>query len=146
MALIRGIVYPEHLYYDLHNQIWYEPLLDGTVRAGFTPVAMQLLGDVLAFTPKRLGKPFLAGKSMATIEGGKWVGAAEAAFPGVVVASNENLERRPKLLNQDAFGAGWMVILRPAADNWRETLLTGSQIGPAFEAWIAAEDYKGKVE
>jgi glycine cleavage system H protein len=107
---------------------------------------MQLLGDVLAFTPKRTGRPFLAGKSMATIEGGKWVGAAEAAFAGVVVGANQDLEQKPRLLNEDAFGAGWMVIIEPSEDNWREMLMTGSEIGSAFEAWIKAEDYKSKLE
>ena len=43
MALVEGKEYPEHLYYDLDNQIWYEPLDDGTVRAGFTPLAIEPL-------------------------------------------------------------------------------------------------------
>lgn len=146
MAVVAGVEYPEHLFYDLPNQIWYEPLGDGTIRAGFTPIAMQLLGDVLAFTPKRVGKPFAAGKSLATIEGGKWVGAAEAAFAGTVVAANEELERRPKLLNKDAFGAGWMVIVRASDECWRDGLVTGAAIEPAFEAWIDAETYKDKLE
>ncbi len=113
MARIGNIEYPEHLYYDLANQIWYEPLDDGSIRVGFTPISMELLGDVLAFTPKRIGRPFAAQKSFATIEGGKWVGAAEAAFNGTVVSSNEELVRRPKLLNQDAFGSGWMLDRPP---------------------------------
>ena len=104
MALVQGKEYPEHLYYDLDNQIWYEPLADGTIRAGFTPLAIELAGDVLVFTPKRIGRDFEAQRSFATIECGKWVGAARAAFDGVVVAANEELERRPKLLNEDAFG------------------------------------------
>ena len=34
MALVDGQNYPEHLYYDLENQIWYEPLPEGVIRAG----------------------------------------------------------------------------------------------------------------
>ena len=34
MALVQGKDYPEHLYYDLANQIWYEALPDAaSVRA-----------------------------------------------------------------------------------------------------------------
>ena len=58
MALVQGKEYPEHLYYDLDNQIWYEALPDATIRAGFTPIAIELDGEVLVFTPKRAGKPF----------------------------------------------------------------------------------------
>jgi glycine cleavage system H protein len=146
MALVDGKEYPEHLYYDLDNQIWYEPLPDGTIRAGFTPVSIALAGEVLVFTPKRIGKDFEAQRSFATIECGKWVGSARAAFEGVVVASNTELERKPKLLNDDAFGAGWMLIVRPAdASSWRGGLVTGPAIGPAFAAWLASEAYKDRT-
>lgn len=145
MALVQGREYPEHLYYDLENQIWYEPLADGTIRAGFTPIAIELAGDVLVFTPKRVGKDFEAQRSFATIECGKWVGAARAAFDGAVVASNEALVRRPKLLNEDAFGAGWMLIVRPNSPNWSPNLVPGSEVGPAFAVWIASEAYKDRT-
>jgi glycine cleavage system H protein len=146
MALVDGKDYSEHLYYDLDNQIWYEPLPDGTVRAGFTPVSISLAGEVLVFTPKRIGRDFEAQRSFATIECGKWVGSARAAFDGVVVASNPELERRPKLLNEDAFGTGWMLIVRPVDATWRDRLITGSAIGPAFDAWLASEAYKDRTE
>jgi glycine cleavage system H protein len=146
MALVVGKEYPEHLHYDLDNQVWYEALADGTVRAGFSPIAIALAGDVLVFTPKRTGRDFEAQRSFATIECGKWVGAARAAFAGIVVAANDELERRPRLLNEDAFGAGWMLIVRPAEPSWRDRLVTGPAIGPAFSAWIAAEAYKGRTE
>lgn len=145
MALIDGKDYPEHLYYDLDNQIWYEPLPDGTVRAGFTPVAIALAGEVLVFTPKRVGKDFDAQRSFAVIEGGKWVGSARAAFAGVVVASNAELGRRPQLFSEDAFGAGWMLIVRPADAAWRDRLITGPAIGPAFARWLASEVYKDRT-
>src|SRR5262245_23073677 len=128
MALVQGKDYPEHLYYDVRNQIWYEALADGTIRAGFTPIAIELAGDVLVFTPKRVGKDFEAERSFATIECGKWIGAARAAFNGVVVGANDALERTPKLLNEDAFGAGWMLLVRAADAAWRDNLTTGKAI------------------
>ena len=142
MAQVDCDDYPEHLYYDVENQIWYEALGDGTVRAGFTPISIALAGEVLAFTPKRVGKTFEAQRSFATIECGKWVGAARAAFAGVVVASNERLEQRPKLLNEDAFGDGWMLIVRPDDDAWHVSLITGREVQPAFASWVEAEGYK----
>lgn len=145
MALVDGKEYPEHLYYDLDNQIWYEPLPDGTIRAGFTPISVTLAGEVLVFTPKRVNKDFEANRSFATIECGKWIGAARAAFDGIVVASNDELVLRPKLLNEDAFGAGWMLIVRASAPGWQDKLTTGAAVAPAFAAWLAAEAYKGRA-
>lgn len=144
MATVDGQTFPEHLYYDLANQIWYEPLSDGNIRAGFTPLAMELAGEVLVFTPKRIGRDFEAQRSFATVEGGKWVGAARAAFDGVVVAVNEELIKRPRLLNRDAFGEAWMVIVRANVESWRDGLVTGGAVEEAFTKWLAAESYKDR--
>jgi glycine cleavage system H protein len=146
MATIDGIEYPEHLHYDVDNQIWYEDLGDGNLRAGFTPISISLAGDVLVFTPKRIGRDFEKNRSFATIECGKWVGAARAAFPGIVVAANPELDNRPKFLNLDAFGKGWMLIVRPSIPNWRDGLVTGAAVQTAFKDWIDAECYKDRSE
>jgi glycine cleavage system H protein len=145
MASVAGQTFPDHFHYDLANQIWYEPLADGTIRAGFTPLAMELAGEVLVFTPKRVGKDFEAQRSFATVEGGKWVGAARAAFDGIVVAVNEELIKRPRLLNREAFGAAWMLIVRANTDTWRHGLVTGEAIEGAFAKWLAAESYKDRA-
>ena len=99
MARIQGHEFPEHLFYDVENQIWYAPLPDGTLRTGFTAWAALLMGEVLVFTPKRLGHTFEKEHWFAMVEGGKWVGAARAAFDGIVIAQNELLESKPELLN-----------------------------------------------
>jgi len=145
MANVAGREYPNHLFYDVENQIWYEPLEDGTIRAGFTPWAAALMGDVLVFTPKRIGREFKRNRSFAVIEGGKWVGSARAAFDGTVVSHNEKLLQNPGLLMTDAFGEGWMLVVRPIGDDWREGLVTRARIQPAFEAWIESEAYKDRT-
>ncbi|MGA8155687.1 MAG: hypothetical protein WB822_05620 [Rhodoplanes sp.] len=137
--------YPNDRFYDMNNQLWYEPLADGTVRAGFTPWAAALMGEILVFTPKRIGRDFEKDRSFAVIEGGKWVGTARAAFDGVVVAHNEDVIDRPELIGEDAFGAGWMLVVRPARADWREGLVTGQAIAPAFAAWLATEAYKDRA-
>lgn len=145
MVIVAEHEFPEHLYYDLDNQVWYEALETGDIKAGFTPLAIELAGDVLVFTPKRVGRDFEAQRSFATIECGKWVGAARAAFEGVVVAVNDELIKRPRLLNSDAFGQAWMLIVRAANPDWRDALLTGPQIADAFAAWLKAESYKDRA-
>jgi len=138
--------FPDHLHYDIDNQIWYAPLGDGTVRAGFTAWATRLMGDVLVFTPKRIGRDFEKGRSFAVVEGGKWVGSARSAFDGVVTGHNEALVRHPELLNRDAYGDGWMVIVRPARGDWQNGLVTGAAIAPAFAAWFGTEAYRRRTE
>ncbi len=142
MALVQGHEFPDDLFYDVENQVWYAPLPDGTVRAGYTSWAASLVGEVLVFMPKRVGQSFEKGRWFAMLEGGKWVGPARAAFDGTVVAQNQALIDRPGLLSRDPFGEGWMLIVRPAGDNWREGLAHGESVGEKVEAWIAGGSYK----
>lgn len=133
--------FPDGLLYDMDNQIWYELLADGSVRAGFTSWAVNMMGEVLVFTPKRIGRTFEKGRSFALVEGGKWVGTARAAFDGMVVSHNDLLACKPELLNQDAYGQGWMVTVRPASPGWHDGLVTGAEIGPAFRVWFGTRAY-----
>lgn len=144
MARLQDHEFPEDLLYDVENQMWYAPMPDGKLRTGFTAWAVALMGEVLVFTPKRLGHTFQKNRWFAMVEGGKWVGAARAAFDGVVVAQNESLVDKPELLMSDPFGAGWMLVVQPAQDNWRAGLVTGQDVAPAIESWIAGGSYKDR--
>jgi len=145
VAIVQGYEFPENLLYDIENQIWYLPLGDGTMRAGFTSWSAALMGEVLVFTPKRLGHTFEKDRWFAMVEGGKWIGAARAGFDGIVVAHNEALVDKPELLTKDPFGAGWMLIVRPSGNDWRDGLVTGADVGPAIDAWIATGSYKSRA-
>lgn len=144
MARIGDHDFPEDRLYDIANQVWYVPLGDGTLRAGFTPLSMTLAGDALVFTPKPPGKPFWREKWFAMVECGKWIGAARAAFDGTLVEANERLVARPVLLNEDAFGEGWMAILRPDEADWDTGLATGTDLEPRMRAWLEAESYRDR--
>jgi glycine cleavage system H protein len=145
LARVQDHEFPEQLLYDVENQIWYAPFGDGTLRTGFTSWAAALMGEILVFTPKRIGHAFEKNRWFAMVEGGKWIGAARAAFDGAVVAHNEALVRKPELLTGDAFGEGWMLIVRPTDNGWQDGLVTGTAIGPTIENWIAGGSYKDRT-
>jgi glycine cleavage system H protein len=143
MIFVRGCGFPAHLLYDVDNHVWYERLDDGAFRVGLTSVAVALAGDVLAFTPRRVGRPVQAGRACATVESGKWVGPARIVFDGEVVAVNEAMIQRPHLANVDCYGVGWMLTARPSDEAGLERLVAGNQIAEAYEAWMRDEDFPG---
>jgi glycine cleavage system H protein len=143
VILVRGCRFPDDLFYDVPNHVWYRPEEGGVVRTGMTPVAIALAREVLVFTPKRVGMTFDRGRSFATVESAKWVGAVRAAFDGTVTAVNDTLVRHPMVANDDCYGAGWMMLVRPAIDSWRDILVTGDALGPAYEAWMDSEAFSG---
>jgi len=144
MANVRGCNLPDNLLYDVENHIWYQELADGNVRIGMTTVATAMAGQLVAFTPKKVGRSVDAGKSCATVESGKWVGPAKSAAAGAVVAVNEELANRPALANEDPYGAGWLIVLKP--QDWaavKTTLSTGADMAAKYEAKMAADGFAG---
>jgi len=143
MPDVRDCHLPEDLLYDVGNHTWYRELGDGTVRMGMTTVATAMAGQLVAFTPKKVGRAVQAGKSCATVESGKWVGPAKSAADGEIVAVNEALVETPSLANLDPYDA-WMVIIRPADwDAAKATLVPGDAVAGPYEAKMAADGFPG---
>ncbi len=144
MPVVRGCNLPDELLYDVENHTWYQEVGDGTVRIGMTAVATALAGELVAFTPKKVGRSVKEGKSCATIESGKWVGPARSAASGEVVAVNDALVEQPSLANGDPYEAGWMIVLRP--DDWdsvKAGLTPGAEVTPKYEAKMDADAFEG---
>jgi glycine cleavage system H protein len=144
MPSVRGCNLPDDLLYDVDNHIWYQELPDGTVKLGMTAVATAMAGQLVAYTPKKVGRSVDSGKSCATVESGKWVGPAKSAVAGTVAAVNEELAAKPALANDDPYGAGWLVVLKPA--DWpavKPGLTPGAQVAPKYEAKMAADGFAG---
>ncbi|MGQ0526240.1 MAG: glycine cleavage system protein H [Betaproteobacteria bacterium] len=144
MAVVRGCSLPDELLYDVDNHIWFQEQADGTVKMGMTAVATAMAGQLVAFTPRKAGRSVQAGKSCATVESGKWVGPAKSLAGGEIAAVNEALVAKPALANEDPYGAGWLVILKP--EDWdavRSALTPGSQVTAKYEAKMAADGFAG---
>jgi glycine cleavage system H protein len=144
MAVVRGCSLPDELLYDVDNHIWFQEQGDGTVKIGMTTVATAMAGQLVAFTPRKVGRSVQAGKSCATVESGKWVGPAKSLAGGEITAVNETLVAKPSLANEDPYGAGWLVILKPEDwDTVRSALTPGSQVNAKYEAKMAADGFAG---
>ena len=112
--------------------------------AGMTMVATAMAGDLVAFTPKKVGRSVKQGRSCATIESGKWVGPAKSAAAGEVVEINDALVANPSIANSDPYEDGWMVILKP--DDWdsvKPSLTVGAQVQAPYEAKMTADGFAG---
>ena len=144
MSMVRGCNLPDDLIYDVENNIWYRENGDGTLTVGMTAVAAAMAGQLVAFTPKKAGRPVQAGKSCATVESGKWVGPAKLAFDAEITEVNGAVVADPKLANSDPYGAGWLVKVRAA--DWaaaRPGLVPGSAVATPYEAKMAASNFAG---
>lgn len=143
MPTVRGCNLPDDLLYDVENHTWFTEVGDGTVKIGMTTIATAMAGQLVAFTPKKVGRKVRAGRSCATVESGKWVGPAKSAAGGEVIAVNDVLLTNPGMANEDPYDA-WMVQLQP--DDWdsvKAGLVPGSDVAAPYEAKMDSEGFEG---
>ena len=144
MATVKGCMFPDDLYYNVENNVWARREADGTITLGMTAYAAALAGQIVACTPKRVGRGVDKDKSAATVESGKWVGPVKAPVGGDVTEVNAAVTSKPATINADPYGDGWMVKIKPS--NWdadSALLVTGAAAAAAFEAKMNAEGFAG---
>jgi glycine cleavage system H protein len=144
MASVKNCNLPDDLLYNVENNVWARREPDGTVTVGMTAYACALAGDIVAYTPKKVGRAIDLNKSLATVESGKWVGPVKAPVTGEVTAINDALAGNPKGINADPYGNGWLVKLKPSAwDAESKSLVTGAAVAKAFEDKMTADGFAG---
>lgn len=143
MPEVRGCHLPDELLYDVDNHTWFQEAGGGNVKVGMTSIATALAGQLVAFTPKKVGRSVRPGKSCATVESGKWVGPAKSLAGGEVVAVNEDLMANPSMANADPYSS-WLVELKP--DEWdsvKGQLTPGSEVAGPYDAKMEADGFAG---
>ena len=103
--------FPDDRRYDAtHN--WARQEGDEVVQ-GMSSFGQALAGEIMYVEPAAVGREVKRGAPVLAVESGKWVGRITATVSGTIVAFNPELEWEPALVNQDAYGRGWMIRIRP---------------------------------
>lgn len=84
--------------------------LDGNVATiGITDYAQRELGDIVYVEVDTIGKALEAGAVFGTVEAVKTVSDLFLPVSGTVTELNPDLAGNPESVNNDPYGAGWMV-------------------------------------
>lgn len=110
---------------------------DGTATVGITDYAQEMLTDIVFVELPPVGKRVEQGAPLAVVESVKSVSDVYAPVGGEVIAVNLSLESQPELINQDAFGEGWIAKLK--MDNPVE--LNSLMAAAAYDALIQEEKH-----
>ena len=91
---------------------WAKDNGDGTITMGVTDYAQEMLTDIVFVELPAPGKKVKQMQVVAVVESVKSVSDIYSPVSGEVIEANEELENRPELVNQDAFGEGWICKIR----------------------------------
>ena len=86
---------------------------NGTVTVGISDHAQGLLGDLVYVELPSVGDKVQAGNACAVVESVKAASDVYAPVSGEVVAVNAALGDKPKTINEDAYGEGWIFVVKP---------------------------------
>ena len=87
---------------------------DDTVTVGVTDFAQQRLGDIVYVELPSVGSQLAEGAAFGVIESVKAVSDLIAPVAGEVVAINEDLVDQPEIINDECYGAGWIIKIKPS--------------------------------
>lgn len=101
---------PEGLYYTKEHE-WVK--LEGELAVvGLTDFAQDQLGDITYVELPEVEAEVEQMGEMCVVESVKTAADVYAPLGGVVAEVNSALEDQPELINQDCYGAGWLVKLK----------------------------------
>ncbi|NTW98313.1 MAG: glycine cleavage system protein GcvH [Oscillochloris sp.] len=81
---------------------------------GITDFAQDQLGDIVYLELPKVGATIAPGESFGVIESVKASSDLYAPLGGEVLAVNGDLDASQEPINQDPYGAGWLIRVRPS--------------------------------
>jgi glycine cleavage system H protein len=127
---------PSDLRY-LKSHEWARLEADGTITIGISDHAQQALGDLVFAEVPEAGRRVAAGEACAVVESVKAASDVYSPVSGEVVAGNAALGGTPELINQDPYGTGWLMRIRPDDKTQFAAMLDAK----SYEAALAAETH-----
>jgi glycine cleavage system H protein len=124
---------PDAKYTESHEWVRWD---GDEIVCGITDHAQESLSDIVYVEVPDVGDELDAGDIFGVVESVKAASDLYMPMGGEITDVNESLEDSPEIVNQDAFGAGWLIRFRPTEPAQYDRLLDGD----AYEALVAAEE------
>ncbi|HET8837372.1 MAG TPA: glycine cleavage system protein GcvH [Flavobacteriaceae bacterium] len=112
---------PENLKYTKDHE-WIK--IDGDIATvGITDFAQGELGDIVYVEVETVDETLEKEEIFGTVEAVKTVSDLFLPLSGKIIEFNESLESEPEQVNEDPYGAGWMVKIKISNSDEIETLM-----------------------
>jgi glycine cleavage system H protein len=119
-----ALSYPDDCRYaDSHEYARAEGEL---VRIGISAFAVDQLGDIVFVELPEVGATLSQGSSFGSVESVKAVEEVIAPISGAIEARNEAVLASPEELQNDPYGEGWLLLVRPSDPTQLQGLMDAS--------------------
>jgi glycine cleavage system H protein len=112
MVKIEQYEVPEGLYFSKDFE-WVK--IEGDkVRVGISDYAQKSLREIVYAELPSAGSQVNQGEPYGTLESVKAVSDLVSAVTGTIEEVNEDVQSKPETLNEDPFGKGWLLVVKPS--------------------------------
>lgn len=118
----------------LKSHEWARVEDNGTVTVGISEHAQGLLGDLVYVELPEVGDTVTSGNAVAVVESVKAASDVYSPVSGKVVAVNSALADKPETINEDAYGEGWMLVVKPDDMDQLNELLSPDEYSELIDA------------
>jgi len=112
LVKVDGYEVPEGLYYS--KDFGWLKIEGDKVRVGITDYAQKQLKEIVYAELPSPGTTTIQNEPYGTVESVKAVSDLVAPISGTIEEVNEEVQSKPELLNEDPFGKGWLLVIRPS--------------------------------
>ena len=106
------------------------------VVCGISDYAQHALSDVVFIELPSVGDKVAQGDIYSTVESVKAAEQVYAPVSGEIVAVNDDLESTPELINEDPYGAAWIIKVKPSDAGELDALMDAA----AYESLLAEHE------
>ena len=118
----------------LKTHEWARVEDDGTVTVGISDHAQGQLGDLVYVELPTVGDDVEAGNASAVVESVKAASDVYSPVSGKIVKVNDALSDKPETLNEDAFGDGWIFVVKPNGLDELDELMSPDEYAEMVES------------
>lgn len=136
---IENCEFPDDLLYDDDGLVWARVEPSGQVTVGITSIYAAVAGRISSLSSKPTGIEYERGKTIGTLESGKYFGPIRAPVSGVLLETNADVLSRPRRMTDGSYKEGWFARLRPTnLEVDRSRLSAGERAKTRLAAQISA--------
>ena len=127
---------PEDRHYSSEHE-WAKLEGDGSVQIGITEFAQGQLGDIVFVELPNIGVVIDQMQKIGEVESVKSVSDIFSPISGEVVEVNQEIIETPELVNQEPYGAGWLIRVIPSNPDQLDQLMSAGD----YELFLNSLDH-----
>jgi glycine cleavage system H protein len=112
MVKVESYEVPEGLYFS--KDFGWVKIEGDKIRMGITDYAQKSLREIVYAELPSVGTEVKQNEPFGTLESVKAVSDLISAVSGTIEEVNDEVQSKPELLNEDPYGKGWLLVVKPA--------------------------------